>query len=112
MANLFLFLFAIITFTVILPFAVILYAFKKASELLFRVALSIDMTGNVLLAELLNDIIIKDNGYKFGNRKETISSVLGKNKQKGTLKRLGKIFANILDNIDKNHCINSIDNNV
>lgn len=95
-----------------LPFAVILYALKKSSELLFRVALSIDMTGNVLLAELLNDIIIKDNGYKFGNRKETISSVLGKNKQKGTLKILGKVFADLLDRIDKNHCINSIDDNV
>ena len=48
-------------------------------------------------------------GYEFGKRKETISSVLGKNQRDKTLTFTGKAIAFILDKIDKNHCQKSID---
>lgn len=83
--------------------------FSRFSEFLWDCALSIDQTVNVLCRELFNDVFIKENGYKFGNPDETISGVLGKNKLKGTLSKFGKILEWILDKIDKNHTINSIE---
>lgn len=83
-----------------------------------------------------------ENCYKFGNTKETISSAAGKNilyskstkvsKYSLTLnfyffewkvynfsyfkysnfRFFGNLLVNILDHLDKNHCLNSIDNNV
>lgn len=70
------------------------------------------MAGNVLGEEIFNDLLITTDGYKFGNRKETISSVLGKNQQKETLTKAGKSLVWILDSIEKDHCILSIDNMV
>jgi hypothetical protein len=43
------------------------------------IALAKDQLGNVILAPLLNKLLITKAGYKFGNRKETISGVIGKN---------------------------------
>jgi hypothetical protein len=92
----------------------IIYALIDTKETLSsffgKMALSIDITGNVMFSGMFNDWLAT--GYKFGNRKETISSVLGKNKRDGTLTGLGTSLANILDFIDENHCIKSIDNNV
>jgi len=67
------------------------------------VAISIDQHGNVVLAPIMNDILIKKAGYKFGNPDETISAVLGHNKKNGTLLFLGKWIADILNKIEKNH---------
>lgn len=75
-------------------------------------AIDIDRFGNRNFRTLLNTTLIKSNGYKFGNELETISSVLGKNLKNKTLTKTGKILCNILDFIDKNHCINSINNNI
>jgi hypothetical protein len=44
----------------------------------------------------------------FGNKKETISSVIGKNKLTNTLSPLGKALNAFLNYIDKNHSLNSI----
>lgn len=75
----------------------------------FLIALSLDQLGNVVMAELFNDILIKKNRDLFGNPDETISSVLGKNQLNGTLKPLGKLLVNILNKIEKDHCIKSIE---
>ncbi len=74
-----------------------------------QIAISIDQLGNVIMQHLLNAIWIKSNGYKFGNRDETISSVLGKNQQKNTLTAFGKFITLILDFIEPGHSLNSID---
>jgi hypothetical protein len=75
-----------------------------------NLALSIDQLGNALCRELFNKTLIKSNSsHIFGNPDETISSVLGKNKRDSTLTFTGKILASILDKIDENHCVNSID---
>lgn len=86
-------------------------AFKYGlSNSFFRsTAVDIDRFGNRNFRTLFNAVLIEPNGYQFGNVNETISSVLGKNQQTKTLSRIGKFLAYILDKIDKNHCINSIE---
>ena len=67
------------------------------------IALSIDQLGNVVLSNLLNDTLIDNDGYKFGDEDETISKVLGVNKANNTLLKTGKALSFILNKIDKNH---------
>ncbi|MBC8767035.1 NUDIX domain-containing protein [Arenibacter sp. BSSL-BM3] len=87
--------------------------FKKGivglSEYLLKIAISIDQLGNVGMQHLLNLVWIKKGGYKFGNRDETISSALGRNHKLGTLTKFGTAIDQLLDFIDKNHSLNSID---
>jgi len=73
-----------------------------------RVAMSLDVFANVHASEIFNDILIKRGGYKFGNKQETISSVMGKNQRDGTLTIIGKGLRIILDVIEYGHCILSI----
>tara|TARA_R110001592_G_scaffold114472_3_gene314341 strand:- start:13337 stop:13690 length:354 start_codon:yes stop_codon:yes gene_type:complete len=68
-----------------------------------NIALSIDQLGNVVLSNIMNDFLIKGEGYDFGNEDETISKVLGKNKETNTLTKLGKWISKILNKIDPNH---------
>ncbi|SDE79750.1 hypothetical protein SAMN05421544_12811, partial [Riemerella columbipharyngis] len=53
-----------------------------------------------------------ENGYPFGNEKETISSALGKNERMGTLTKTGRRLCWLLDKIDKDHCQKSIEENI
>ncbi len=83
---------------------------KRLNSYFYAVAISIDQLGNTICVELFNDTLIdKHNGHRFGNVDETISSVLGKNKLKGTLTIAGKILDWILDKLDPNHSIKSIE---
>lgn len=84
--------------------------FTKFTDYPFAIAHTIDILGNIVCADLFNITLIKHNGYRFGVKTETISSVLGKNKLTNTLTRTGLLLANLLDSIDKNHCIKSIQN--
>jgi hypothetical protein len=61
------------------------------------------------MQHLLNLLWIKKNGYQFGNPDETVSSVIGKNLKNESLSSFGKVISNILDKIDPNHSLNSID---
>ena len=83
--------------------------FSGIGEFLLQIAISIDQLGNVVMQHLLNTLWIKKSGYKFGNRDETISSVIGKNKQLRTLTLFGKNMDKILEFIEANHSLNSID---
>ncbi|MBA4318500.1 MAG: hypothetical protein C0412_08875 [Flavobacterium sp.] len=85
------------------------FSFKRLDQQFLSIATSIDASGNVVCKDLFNLILKQKGGVDFGNRKETISSVLGKNKRDGTLTRTGKGVAFILDKIDTNHCLKSID---
>lgn len=78
-------------------------------EYLLKIAISIDQLGNVGMQHLLNLLWIKKGGYKFGNRDETISSALGRNNKLGTLTKFGAAIDKLLDFLDKNHSLNSID---
>jgi hypothetical protein len=75
-----------------------------------EVALALDNAGNVIMQHLLNDTLLikNENTYQFGNKKETISSVIGKNHLTNTLSSLGKALNAFLNFIDKDHSLNSI----
>ena len=75
-----------------------------------EVALALDNAGNVIMQHLLNDTLLikNENTYQFGNKKETISSVIGKNHLTNTLSPLGKALNSFLNFIDKDHSLNSI----
>lgn len=74
-----------------------------------KIAISIDQLGNVMMQYLLNLLWIKKEGYRFGNRDETISSALGRNKKGDTLTGLGRTIDRLLDTLDLDHSLNSID---
>ncbi len=83
--------------------------FRGVGEYLLKIAISIDQLGNVQMQHLLNVLWIKEGGYKFGNRDETISSALGRNNKLGTLTGFGRMIDKFLDLIDPDHSLNSID---
>ena len=85
------------------------FSFSRLDAQFLSIATSIDASGNVVGKELFNLALKKKRGYAFGKRKETISSALGKNQRDGTLTKLGKALAFVLDKIDTNHCLKSID---
>jgi hypothetical protein len=87
--------------------------FKSASTNYFRdIALCIDILGNVSCRYLFNLTLIKiDNTpNRFGKVGETISSVLGKNQLDDNLTDTGLVLVNILDFLEKDHCLISINN--
>ena len=77
-----------------------------------QLAKSKDKYGNVLGQYIFNDLLIKSDGYKYGNPHETISSATGKNKVKGTFSWMGKLVDATLEAFEKNHSIKSIDNSL
>lgn len=84
-------------------FQIITALFHGIDRYLFRMAKSIDQLGNVVCEHLFNVILIKKNGYKFGNEDVTISHVLGMNEKTNTLSFAGKGLAWLLNTIDKDH---------
>lgn len=82
---------------------------RRLDQQFLSIATSIDASGNVVCKDLFNLILKKKVGYEFGKRKETVSSALGKNQRDDTLTGLGKALAFVLDKIDPNHCLKSID---
>ena len=83
--------------------------FKSLDKYLFQCAIATDQHANTYLAKLFNDIMIKPGGHKFGNPDETISSVLGKNVKSKKLSYTGKALDFILNQIDTDHSIKSIE---
>ena len=83
---------------------------KTLSLYFIELALVLDEAGNVVMQHLLNDTLLlkKRDTYYFGNKKETISSVIGKNELTGTLTSLGKALNAFLNLVDQGHSLNSI----
>ncbi len=81
----------------------------RLSNYFWQCAVAVDQAGNTICQELFNDLFITSKGYQFGNEDETISGVIGKNKLKGTLTGFGSVLDWILENIDPNHSIKSIE---
>lgn len=84
-------------------------ALQRIGDYFLLVAVSVDQAGNTFCAELFNDALIDPRGHPFGDPDETISSVLGKNKQANSLTWAGRALAWFLDTIDSNHVIKSIE---
>jgi hypothetical protein len=95
-------------------YAIIRQAFSSKSKSLnvyfIEVALVLDEVGNVTMQHLLNDILLITSPatYYFGNKSETISSVIGKNSLTNTLSPLGRALNSFLNFLDKDHSLNSI----
>ena len=115
MAEIGLFIIAIVLFILLFPIGVITMLLPRRNwidrtkKYLKGVAHSLDQTGNMVCERLFNYVLIKHRIHRFGNPDETISSVLGKNKQIDNLTRVGKSLDKILDKIDSNHSLKSID---
>jgi hypothetical protein len=100
----------IIAYVLFLPLSIINWFFVKDKLGYFKSsAVNIDKFGNREFRTLFNKVFITNEGYRFGNINETISSVLGKNQLTNTLTKGGKILVWILDKIDNNHVLKSID---
>lgn len=93
----------------LLNYIVVLFTAKDNAKGYFRsTAVNMDKFGNREFRTLWNRTLRKSFGYEFGNINETISSALGKNERDGTLSKIGKALAWILNLIDKDHCKKSI----
>lgn len=95
-------------------YALIRQAFSATSKSLniyfIEMALVLDEVGNVTMQHLLNDTLLCTSPatYYFGNKSETISSVIGKNSLTNTLSPLGRALNSFLNFLDKDHSLNSI----
>jgi len=116
--SLLLFCIAFVLFFTTAPFG-FLYAVVRQSLVkrvhslsiyFLELALALDNAGNVLMQHVLNyALLIKNqNTYLFGNKMETISSVIGKNLVTHTLSPTGILLNQLLHWIDKDHSLNSI----
>ena len=82
---------------------------RKLEDYLYRCAVVVDETGNTFCSYLFEYTLITYKSINsFGNEIETISSVLGKNKEAKTLTWTGRALCFLLDNIQKNHVENAI----
>ena len=100
-----LFWLAVVVFVALLPLCILYNSVRSLfhnGNRLFFLALLIDKAGNVLLGPFLNDTMQRE-GYEFGHYTETISKVLGINKELGTLTKFGKALADFLNWIDPMH---------
>lgn len=115
LANFLLLLIAIVLAMVFFPVGIIFTTIASINEGTGRkaigylsnsaksIAIAIDILGNTVCADLLNNTMRKAGGYPFGNYRETISRVLGKNKELGTLSKAGTLLSSLLNLIDPNH---------
>lgn len=83
---------------------------KLLSIYLIEVALVFDQAGNVVMQHFLNFVLLKKSkhAYLFGNKNETISSVIGKNSITNTLNIVGRVTDAFLNVIDNRHSLDSI----
>ena len=106
-----LFLFASISAIGLYPIGFLyqIVKWKNFLNYLRQLSLSIDISGNIIIGELLNDnFITSTSNHKFGAIHETISDNLGENERDNTLSVFGKRFTNLLSVIDFNHAQKSI----
>jgi len=112
---------AFLLFIILFPFGIIalfikaFYKHKIGNALIFITkglkarAISIDQTGNTFCDELFNYTLVKKGYYPYGNPDETISGVTGKNKLRNKLSKIGIALDFILEKLDPNHSIKSIE---
>lgn len=105
------FLLFIIAYLLYWPLTLINYFVVENKKGYFKSsAITIDKLANREFRTLWNNTLKMENGYLFGAENETISSALGKNQRDKTLTKTGKVLVWILDIIEDNHCLKSINN--
>lgn len=99
----------IIAYLLFLPITIFNALNVKKKGYLRDSAVNLDRYANREFRFSLNKyLIFEKSSDKFGNIEETISSVLGKNQLSNNLTRFGKVIVWILNKIEKNHCVKSI----
>ncbi len=99
----------IIAYLLFLPITIFNALNVRKNGYMKDTAVNIDRFANREFRFSLNKYLItKESKDRFGRIEETISSVLGKNELSDQLSTTGKILCWILDKIEKNHCIKSI----
>jgi len=95
--------------------------FQWLNHIALHLAIALDKLCNVLFSYLLDVIFTKEisyqesyqtsymTPYRFGNHRDTISEVIGRNKQLGTLTRAGRALDWILEKIDPGHSEKAIE---
>ena len=108
--GLLLYIFATILWVILTPLNWVIVCIKHglSNNYFKQTAIDIDRFGNRNFRSFLNATMRERRGYPFGDERETISSVLGKNQRDQTLSWFGNIICFILDLLDKNHCKKSI----
>lgn len=82
---------------------------QKIKAKFYEMAQSNDRFVNGTCAELFNKVLLtEDSIHKFGDSRETVSSVLGRNKQAGTLSKHGLWWDKKLNKIDPDHTTKAI----
>lgn len=105
------FILFLIAYILFLPLTIFNALNVRSKGYFLDTAINLDRFGNREFRFSLNKYLIhKDSVNRFGDVRETISSVLGKNQRANTLTKLGVCICNILDFIDKDHCKKSIKN--
>lgn len=82
---------------------------QSVDKYLLNCAIADDQAGNVYMAKLFNDVLIKPGGHRFGNPDETISSVIGRNQLTNTLTIVGRFINWCLNRIDPGHSVKYIE---
>ena len=101
----------IIAYILFLPLTIFNALNVRKKGYFLDTAINIDRFGNREFRFSLNKYLIhEDSANRFGDFRETISSVLGKNQRGGTLTKFGIVICKVLDFIDKDHCKKSIQN--
>lgn len=84
----------------------------KFGYICYGTAILIDRWDNMMMGWILNITMIKKGGHMFGDYNETISSAIGKNLLINKLTLFGRLINKLLEKIDENHAIESIDKKV
>lgn len=103
-----LFYVAIILCAILFPIGLIVRLFfPYRNKYFLDVLISIDQMGNAVCGKLFDLTLVKK--HYFGDEDETISSAIGRAKLEGNLTILGKSLDWVLDKLDPNHSIKSIE---
>lgn len=106
------FILFVVAYILVLPMTFINAVIVWDKKYFRSTAIAIDIFANYEYRATWNYTLRKDGGYLFGKQGETISSALGKNKRDTTLTLTGEVLCKILDTLDKNHCIKSINDDI
>jgi len=73
---------------------------------LHQIAYNLDLLGNVIVGELIEDLITKEENTWFGSKKHTLSQSFGKLLFHNNLNSIGIKLVKIIDSFfGKNHCL-------
>lgn len=87
---------------------VLLQIWRTIQYFCLHIAISIDLLGNVICGEAIEDLVTTDEDNLYGNGEVTISTATGEVESRNKLNKTGIKFSKFLSKVlDKNHCINS-----